>query len=236
MIFNSAGRHLKKQFSIEGKYLESVNTFCYLGFEVKPSGTVKHAMDTLHEKAKKALRPIMYATYRFNLPAKIVFKLFHTYVSPIILYNVENWATLTDNKLKHFNETDIFEETNDSKTDVIHRKILKNILGVSRSCPNMAVYGDTGELPLSLKGYRLMLNYWNRLTNLPDESLAKKALLVNTNLQTNWIQTVEKLIKTFKLIETSNNSVKFEETTKKRIQQYYTTLWKSRINDPNLSS
>ena len=59
MIFNLPGRHIKKQFNIEGKALESVNTFCYLGFEVKSSGTVKHAMNTLNEKAKKALRPLI---------------------------------------------------------------------------------------------------------------------------------------------------------------------------------
>ena len=75
----------------------------------------------------------------------------------------------------------------------------------------MAVYGEIGETPLSLKGYRLMLNYWNRLSNLPNESLLKKALLENTNLRTKWIQTIEKLIKTFNLIETSKNSIIFKK-------------------------
>ena len=236
MIFNDTGRHLKEQFNIEGKHLESVNTFCYLGFEVKPSGTVKHAMVNLYEKAKKALRPILCASQKFNLPVHIVTKLFHTYVSPIILYNVENWGTLTDSKLKQFNITDIYDEINSSKTDVIHRKLLKNILGVSRSCPNMAVYGEIGETPLSLKGYRLMLNYWNRLSNLPNESLLKKALLENTNLRTKWIQTIEKLIKTFNLIETSKNSIIFKKNTKIRIREYYTNTWKERISDENASS
>ena len=90
MIFNLSGRHIKKQFTIEGKTLESVNTFCYLGFEVKPNGTTKHAMNTLNEKAKKALRPLMCAIARFNIPAKTAIRLFHTFISPIILYNVEN--------------------------------------------------------------------------------------------------------------------------------------------------
>ena len=174
MIFNSTGKHVKKQFSIEGKNLESVNTFCYLGYEVKPSGSVKHAMNALHEKAKKALRPIMSAIYRFNLPVSLAIKLFHTYISPIILYNVENWAILKDSKLQQFKRTDIYDNIDTSKTDLIHRKLLKNILGVSKSCPNLAIYGETGEIPLSLKGYRLMLSYWNRLRNLPDENLAKK--------------------------------------------------------------
>ena len=159
MIFNPLGRYLKKQFNIESQLLESVNTFCYLGFEVKPSGTVKHALNTLHEKAKKALQPLMCAISRFNIPAKTAIRLFHTFVSPILLYSVENWTTLTDKKLENFTDIELFNDTNKSKTDVIHRKILKYVLGVSKSCPNMAVYGETGEVPLSLKGYGLLLNY-----------------------------------------------------------------------------
>ena len=235
MIFNFLGRHLRNHFSIEGQQIESVNTFCYLGFEFKPSGTTKHAMNTLNEKAKKALRPLICASFRFNLPAKTISRLFHTFVSPIILYSVENWAMLTDNKLKCFNDMDIFNDTTDSKVDVTHRKILKHILGLSKSCPNIAVYGETGEIPLSLKGYRLMLNYWNRLTNLPEKSLAKKALLENINLRTNWILTIEKLLKTFNLIELNSTEKIFKKTTKENIPKYYKRLWKRKLTDPTLS-
>ena len=66
MIFNSSERHLKNQFIIESQLLESVNTFCYFGFEVKPNGTVKHAMDTLHEKAKSV--PFQGLIYRLKRP------------------------------------------------------------------------------------------------------------------------------------------------------------------------
>ena len=235
MIFNTLGRHLEKYFNIEGQQLESVNTFCYLGFDFKSSGTTTHAMNTLIEKAKKALRPLMCASLRFNLPAKTVCRLFHAVVSPIILYSVENWATLTNNKLKFFNDTDIFNDTINSKVDVTHRKLLKHMLGVSKSCPNIAIYGETGEIPLSLKGYRLMLNYWNRLTNLPEKSLAKKALLENIDLRTNWILTIEKLVKTFNLIESNSICKQFNNTIKENIPKYYKTHWKRKLADPTLS-
>ena len=51
----------------------------------------------------------------------------------------------------------LFSMTSESKIDITHRKLLKNILGVSRSCPTLAVYGETGEIPISLKSYRLTL-------------------------------------------------------------------------------
>ena len=55
MIFNKSGKMLKNYFFINGKPLEPVQSFYYLGFDVKASGTVKHAMNTLCEKANKAM-------------------------------------------------------------------------------------------------------------------------------------------------------------------------------------
>ena len=76
-----------------------------------------------------------------------------------------------------------------------------------------------------------MLNYWHRLTNLPDKCLARKALVENVNLRTNWIQTIEKLIKEFNLIEVSRK--KFSRATKVNIYEYYKTAWKNKINNQN---
>ena len=79
MIFNILGRVIQKVFNINGEPLEPVNTFCYLGFEVCPSGTVKHAMNSLRNKAGKALRPLMNVIAKFDLPIKTSIQLFHTY-------------------------------------------------------------------------------------------------------------------------------------------------------------
>ena len=68
----------------------------------------------------------------------------------------------------------------------------------------MAIYGDCGETPISIKGYRLMLDYWKRLNTLPESTLAKKALWENINIKTNWIRTIEKLLATFNLTEVEN--------------------------------
>ena len=100
MTFNLGGRLIKNKFYIKGKPLEQVNRFCYLGFEVCPSGIVSLAMNTLHDKAKKATRPLMGAIAKFDLPTKTAINLFHTYISPIVLYNVENWGILTEKNPK----------------------------------------------------------------------------------------------------------------------------------------
>ena len=89
-----------------------------------------------------------------------------------------------------FTGTDLLQNSNKSKADILHRKALKYILGVPKSFPNEAVHGDTGEVPLSIKGYKIMLNFWKRLNALPESSLAKKALQENVNMRTNWIKTI----------------------------------------------
>ena len=72
-----------------------------------------------------------------------------------------------------------------------------------------------------------MLDYWKRLTALPDHSLAKKALLENVQLRTNWILTIEKLVKTFNLIETPDD--KFSVQTKYNINEHFRNTWKNRL-------
>ena len=141
---------------------------------------------------------------------------------------------MTDNTLNNFTETDLFDKAN-NPTDILHRKILKYTLGLSKSCPSMAVHGDTGEVPLSIKGYRLMLDYWNRLNTLPDSNLAKKALKENVTIRTNWIMTIEKLLKSFKLIETTSNNKKFKLALKTNPTKYYKSLWETRIKSPDLT-
>ena len=72
-----------------------MRSFCYLGFEVVPSGVVTRAMNTLADKAKKALHPLLGAIAKFDLPGGLAIRLFHTYISPILLYGVENWSVLS---------------------------------------------------------------------------------------------------------------------------------------------
>ena len=233
MIFNLAGRLIKKSFTVNGEELEPVQTFCYLGFDFKPSGTVKCAMNTLYDKACKGMRPLMCTIARFNIPVKTSLNLFHTYISPIMLYNVENWAILTNKKIESFATDPIFADVADSKTDTLHRKFLKYILGVSKSCPNIAVYGETGDLPLSLKGYGLLINYWYRISKLHDGTLVKKALQENVNLRTNWIITVENLIRYFNLCDKTDTPGRFKSFAKDSIQKKYKEWWAKSLNNPD---
>ena len=75
MIFNKTGKLIGRKFNIRGKELEPVKSFCYLGYDINASGTVNAAINTLYDKASKAMRPILQAISRFNLPIKTSRKL-----------------------------------------------------------------------------------------------------------------------------------------------------------------
>ena len=229
MIFNKTGKLIKRAFNIGGEYLESVQTFSYLGYEISASGSNSFAIKNLHDKASKAIQAIFKTIARFNIPVKTSIRLFDAYISPIILYNVENWGEMTNKEIRNFGNGTFWEDILNAKASNIHRKFLKYILGVTKSCPNLAVMGETGEIPLLLKGYKLMIQYWYRVTNLPDRNLAKLALLENINLKTNWITTIEKLINAFNLSDFINNGNNLKYTCKSHIHASFVQHWKTSI-------
>ena len=57
-------------------------------------------------------------------------------------------------------------------------------------------------------------------------------MIENVNLRTNWILTIEKLVKTFKLIEVPD--IKFTNTAKRNIEKHYITAWKNKIANEDL--
>ena len=65
------------------------------------------------------------------------------------------------------------------------------LAGLSVSSPNITIHGDTGEIPLTIKGFTLLINFWHHLNMLPEQSLAKLALKENIEMRTNWLKTVE---------------------------------------------
>ena len=132
VVFNQAGRVIKNHLNLNNEILEQIHSFFYLGFDVKCSGTVEYSMNILCDKTNKALRPLLCAIAR--IPAKSSLRLFHTFISPILLYNAENWAILSDKGIKkNFNSNTILDDTSGSKIDVVHRKHHKFIFGVSKS-------------------------------------------------------------------------------------------------------
>ena len=141
---------------------------------------------------------------------------------------------MTDKKLQTATNETIFTDIN-NKCDILHRKFLKYILGTSKTCLNAMVYGETGEIPLSLKGFRLMVNYWQHLMNLPEQTLAKKALLENIQMMSNWIISIEKLMNWCNLADKIESPGRLKKAAYDTTHSKFVNTWINQLNDPNTS-
>ena len=68
---------------------------------------------------------------------------------------------------------------------------------------------------------------------LTREILSKKALIENTNIRTNWIVTIEKLLRCYKLTHVPEK--KFKNKSKLFIPSYFVTQWKNKLLNEDIS-
>ena len=71
---------------------------------------------------------------KFKLPVDMALQLFDQLVLPVLLYGSEVWC---------FTKIDQIE--------IVYRKCLKELLGVSKCTTNIMVYGETGTTPVLKK-------------------------------------------------------------------------------------
>ena len=158
MVFNKAGRKSKEKFLLKDQKLEVVSSFTYLGVEIMTNGSFTTAVKALTDKAKKAMIPLYKTIMQFQMPFTKCKQLFNSFIESILLYNAENWSTLTDKQILKCREDSnkIYELASNTLTTTTQLKFYKFILGVNKSCPNLATFGEIGDLPLQLRAYILI--------------------------------------------------------------------------------
>ena len=156
MIFNKGGKLLKDQFSIDGKTLEIVPSYTYLGIDIPTNGSFNPGMAQMNNKAKKAMMPLYTTIMQFNIPFHKALKLFQTYVEPILLYNAENFAAMSEKQVEKCKQgsMNISDMAIQSAMTTTQLKFIKFILGVGKQTPNMAVFGEAAVLPFLLRAHK----------------------------------------------------------------------------------
>ena len=95
MIFNKTGRLIRSNFSLNGKDLENVRSYKYLGFLFTPSGEITSGLHDLRDRAFKAfmkLKNNLGAFFKQNVNTTI--SLFDSMIKPILLYASDFWGCL----------------------------------------------------------------------------------------------------------------------------------------------
>ena len=96
-----------------------------------------------------------------ELPASQKCKLFDSLVGSILNFGAEVWGM--------HQASDI---------EAIHTKFMRRMLGVKTSTNLSALYGETGQVPLSVFRQVIMIKYWIKIIFQNDSTLLKQVYLM----------------------------------------------------------
>ena len=178
LIFNKTGRLLRTKFSLNGKELENVRTYKYLGFIFTPSGEIRTGLEDLRDRALKAFYSLKNklgnAFYR-NIPTSL--SLFDSLIKPILLYASDFWGTL---KLPVNNPI-----------ENLQMRIFKELLGVNKKTTNIGVLLELGRTSLNINAVKLGLKNWERVRKGEANAILVASYKDAMDENLSWIQGVK---------------------------------------------
>jgi hypothetical protein len=161
MVFRKGGRCAKREtWNYQGKQINIVNRFKYLGLRFSSCHSWTFHIETVVKQAIKVvllLRRLIYSTG--DLPLQFLWHIYDTAIAPIALYGSEVWGHRVT---PHIEKVD--------------SKFAKMILRLPQGTPSAGLFLLLNRnMSCYWKAKQRMLNYWARLTELPDYRLVKIA-------------------------------------------------------------
>ena len=95
LIVSSKYRRRNHKLYINGKQLEQVDEYTYLGIVFYRTGCLRQAPLSLSKKASETSMSLLQALHKKNIPINILLKVFDITVGPILTYGSEVWGTFS---------------------------------------------------------------------------------------------------------------------------------------------
>ena len=170
---------------IDGRKIETVKSYTYLGIDVTNTGNFQKACKSLYQKSLRAMFSLYSAiSPRSDIPSsKLFLKLFDALIRPILLYGCEIWGP------------HIAQPGNIICKFV--NKFYRILLGVPNRASTVGVHMELGRYPIAASIYKTMLKYWIRLVTLPRSRLVSHcywASLTEANSTDPWLLTIKNII------------------------------------------
>ena len=167
MVFSPGNQKIKATFRVNGKELENVKEFKYLGITVHKKGcSFNPTLKYLKLKATRALYALRAKVNINSLPIQVALKLFDAIIKPILLYGSEVWEPFLNHNSEKWEENDI-ERT--------YTQFLKQTLGVNRSATNAMIRGEINRHTLREEILRRNINYTGYLHHKTMNPYVKQA-------------------------------------------------------------
>ena len=213
-------------FYYQGKRLEIVNSFKYLGVFFTAGGSFSEAQNTLAGQAQKALFKLNKYLYKFTfISPKHRIELFDKLITPILNYASEVWG---------FKQANCIER--------VHLQYCKKLLGVKKNTQNDFVYEEFGRTDFRMRRYLLIIKYWFKILYSREIKYIKliyKLMLNDIDTHPtviNWASLVRDILLPLGFYEVwlqqgVGDYLKFLSLFKQRLQDTFIQNWQSRINN-----
>ena len=202
MVFNNRGLKLdtpEHSFYINDTRLEVVDEYKYLGFILKPSGSISYGMNSLLDKASRAWFSISNLVYcNKQMPYNRAVQLFSSLVTPIALYASEYWFPFSLTKKSLGSKESLMHSWEQFKAECLQQKFCRLFLSVMKKTSRLAVLGELGQYPTWCKALELSLKYeWSIFSKIRDESILSAAITEMTDMSKSgidcWVYRIEKV-------------------------------------------
>ena len=170
---------------------------CFDSILEPSSGSNITAIVKLQEQADKTYFALQKTMLKIGYDPRYCLDLFVKSVRPILSYNCGILNQISEKKLKAVaNRQKLLEQLYfESPSENVHRRLCRNILGVSNKTSCLAVLGKLGEYPVDIFAYTQMGQYWHRIAvKMKRNSLIYKVFSAvqedYQNNHLNWINTI----------------------------------------------
>ena len=233
MVLNKKYDTFPKEININynGNLIPETDTYKYLGFlfghTVNP---LKNHFQFVTKKAQRAifqLKTYLRKALGSEMPYRLLLKLFDQQIKPILEYGSELWCPTREN--------DLIERTQLS--------YIKNIFGLNKHTPTLAVLGETGRFPLLLRQQDSQIKYWARIQQLPEghpvKNTYKSLLIISKNGHDTWAGRVTHLLnntvgKHFSDLLEADNYTDILKLSKEFRYNQYTDKYFENLNNSNI--
>ncbi len=182
LIFTRKKKQIDTIFHLNGRPLEKVDCYNYLGIIFSKNGKFYKARKRLYDQANKAMFAVLQKGKALNLPLDLQLKLFDETVEPILLYGSEVWG---------------FEDP--TLIDSLQLKYIKYIFKLRKTTPTCMILGETERYPLNVEIKCRMVNFWAKLVTDKSNKISSTLyqiilhLHLENKMHSAWLVHIEKL-------------------------------------------
>ena len=208
--------YTKSDFFINGKRIDKVLNYKYLGNIIESSGKF-HACHS--ELSKKGIK-VLFSMFKYlnpieNLSLKIFKKLFDALIKPILTYNAEIWyldfyekIIKASQRAKSKNANfDILTLIDSSNIEKVNLKFCKFVMGLSKQAVNIAARAELAQYPLDVFIKAQVLKYFARISKDENNPLIYDAFCLSKSLHSKGIYTWYTFVENI----CNSNNIKLEE-------------------------